>query len=487
MKNSATRTNRENRSIASVSHLVKDSFADLKIRREYSETYLLVCVRGPIALSEIRRSASKKELVVKALSTLEKRGLVFSMRFNGHRQYEATPAKLAMSSMIIDRMWKEVPSEDYLHRAPRNVSDQLEHLRRQCTSCATRLEALAPLPAPLRREPYWIQGDDAISGFLMKAIARGRSVLRSIVAPPWIGKLPMVWSAVTYIRGLGASYYRLSDPETFASFGYQINKRDMEDVGVELRILRVDPLNVPKIYLVDDSLAAVLTKDASGDGCVVYEMPKEIDNQKASFTRLWDDSVAAEVLLMQLRKQRTSLLNSAREYLSGPELEAYELLLDFGVFCYPSHLRNVCRLNESEIHRWSTKLMDHELARESRAALGVGPLFRLAIPTWWEDPRKRSEFLVTIMPHTVKMLLEMIEKTPCLGVNKLRSSLLHGISGSSFKKYIRKLVEYNWIRQCTSSTEEQVWGLSTKGYEITEQGRTQLVLKRRQDESHQGS
>jgi hypothetical protein len=477
MGKSATRTNLKPKRIAlSPSHFIRDVLTDLGISDEYSEVYFIVCAHGPITVADLRRRLTQPAIVEEAVAKLEKLGLAFSTQFDGERQYEATPARLAMRSMVLDKLWREVPSEEYVRRLPPDMSKKLTQWEQRCMSCASRLEAFAPLPSPLRREPYRIIGDDAISGFLMKSVARGRFVLRAIVAPPWVGKLPMIWSAVTYIRGLGASYYRLSDQETFASFGYKINKRDMEDVGVELRILRRDPMSVPKIYLVDDSLAAVLQKDDSGERCTVYENPQEIDGQKAEFKGLWDESVPAEILLEQLEEQRGTFIRNAKELLTNAELEAYGFLLDYGVFCYPSHLKNVCRFVEGTIGTWSQKLVAHGLASEDSSDLGVLPPFKLEIPAWWhEDPRKREIFLEAQMPHKVREILTTIERNPGIGPKRLRRSLFRGISGERFYLYLNKLIDLRWIRERTS--EPALWGRPTKGYEITKVGHVQLRMK----------
>lgn len=444
---------------------VKDVLRDLSVDPELAQIYVDVCAYGPLNIKQLSTFHSNTGLQ-KKLDELEKAFLIFSVRSGESITYEATPAKFVTNAIEFETLWNNLPSKEHAKMASSQIVSKIEKITQTCKKAGERLDAFAPMPMPYRRDVYEVTGNDAISGFLSKTLAKSRYIVRTVVAPPWIGKLSIIWASITHIRDKhGVAIDRLSDVGTFMSMGYAINKRDLEDVGIQLHIFSNNPLTVPKIYLVDDTVAIVLDKTRTGEWCRVNEDPSRVDEFKEMFDELKKNSKRGEDLLKEQKSQRKELLNKGSQVLNERELKCYELLLDYGIFCYQPHFKNLYNMDKQETSHLCSTLVNHGLAKKSTKSgnsLGIIPAYTLQIPEWVsvKYPSKES------VPQKAVDVLQYVKDHP--GINKKSLQTNVGMNWPRFEDIFNQIISKGWIREVPISVKEGKKGPNPKmGYEIT--------------------
>jgi hypothetical protein len=181
-------------------------------------------------------------------------------------------------------------------------------------------------------------GSEMVSHELATVLHGATRTIRGITVPVWAPDTAIVWESIKERISAGVAYRRLADEATFVSFGLWINQRDVQDVGVQLRLLPASHLR-DKFFVVDDTLAFVFWRPSPGSPFSLDATKTTLDmfvrQCKDSFDALWDTAVPAQRLFGRMVEIRETFARRCRTVLGIEPFEGFvEVLVDYGKFCF---------------------------------------------------------------------------------------------------------------------------------------------------------
>lgn len=198
------------------------------------------------------------------------------------------------------------------------------------------LTAAAGVP-PTQASPLRMIPRETVSEELAMHLLGAKHQIRGVTAPRWAPGLPLVWEAIKNRRSCGVQYRRLADELTFASFGLAINRRDVERVGVALRVAP-RRLVGQKFFIVDDEAVFVFWDRAPGDPfplkASITSMPAVVQKCVSWFDTLWSRAVPAESLFAEFEGFRGRFVATCRSVLGESGEEVGNGLVDYGRFYF---------------------------------------------------------------------------------------------------------------------------------------------------------
>ena len=183
---------------------------------------------------------------------------------------------------------------------------------------------------------FYVRGSDEFGTLLSNIIASAQRSIFGVVTPRWLPKISLVWASLVNKMREGVPYYRVSDYITFLAFGYKINKRDIYDVGVKLKVIPSRIVS-QKFFLVDNKVALIFWKEKFGkffsfEGTFI-DNPGVLKMLIKTKERLLKLGIDGHECLKCLREIRESYLLNAREVLRKEDkLKFLEKIFDYGVF-----------------------------------------------------------------------------------------------------------------------------------------------------------
>jgi hypothetical protein len=178
---------------------------------------------------------------------------------------------------------------------------------------------------------------ETISEELAMHLLGAKHEIRGITAPRWTPGLPLVWEAIKDRCSAGVQYRRLADELTFASFGLAINRRDVERIGVGLRVAPKELLK-QKFFTVDEYAVFVFWDTARGDPfplkASLTSMPVMVQKCISWFDTIWSRAVPAESLFAEFEGFRGRFVATCRSVLGESGEEVGNGLVDYGRFYF---------------------------------------------------------------------------------------------------------------------------------------------------------
>ncbi|MEK6375467.1 MAG: hypothetical protein AABO58_22545 [Acidobacteriota bacterium] len=286
-----------------------------------ADVYTTLMDAGSITISSELEST-----YLEAATMLEEYG--FSFRRNSEWGYELlpTPAELLVPSLLYRLEWAYPPFGHLDRLTHEEVRAALEH------SLDGAEMASVEVPAASQT----LVGAAQIDAFVARVIVDS-AIVRALSAAEWSNNLPLVWSAITEGMRDGMEYHRVVSPLGLAAFGWDVNQRDVHDVGVDLRV-SLRPQTSP-FYLFADSeqslAALVFVPPMSGRGepRATYTQLAQLTNQFLEmFNGIWEDAVPATYVLEQLRLRRQAFIDAASDAGGVRAADVAATLFDKGVF-----------------------------------------------------------------------------------------------------------------------------------------------------------
>ena len=270
------------------------------------------------------------------LVALEKAGLVARETSDaGAPWFEVVDPRIASRALYARFLWSHCPSEGHIIGLSDDVRTTLVRHREDCS----RFEALAlPFVAVSgRSDSLEMIAGESISESIAVSLAQTQRTIRGITLPSWAPHTSVVWETIRSRLRAGVSYLRLADEWTLIGFGHAINKRDVLEAGVNLRLHRREQF-AEKYFICDDRVAIIFwPADPSSSfplEATRTMMPAFIGRCTEAFDGIWNRAVSATDLFPHIEELRCRYIASVLSALGDTCAAAAATLFDYGKFCY---------------------------------------------------------------------------------------------------------------------------------------------------------
>lgn len=233
--------------------LVKMGFPSL-----VAHIYLYILRHSPTSSSSLIRSSDKNNLEASISWLLEKGYMYEENDEDGNKYYFSISPIILAKTLFDDFIWSELRfheiSEEDVGHLPGEEKKKFYEYKKLCNSLTKIFSSKSD-----RRTAEgltYIGDQQHLSALLSECIMNASHEIFGVVVPKWTPNLPVVWESLKCKLEAGIKYRRISDELTFLAFGYLLNRRDVQKLGVRLRILESKYIR-EKFYVIDDRVAVV--------------------------------------------------------------------------------------------------------------------------------------------------------------------------------------------------------------------------------------
>ena len=314
---------------------------ELGFDRVVTEVYGVVLTCGPLPRRGIVSILSGVSgHVDRALSRLHERGLVGSVvRRVRRRQFYATAPDIAWRALSSELLWSTTDDVGARETSPAARDPAVEARRRICAEIAevaTRL--YRPHAAALVHREWDAATTEELARLICELIARGRKGIVAVSKSPRLAQVASFWAVVSDRLAAGVSYQRVVDLDEVIDHGLTLVKRDIEDYGIDLRVLERDRIH-HKYYVVDGSFLAVFhgRSQASEGGSRsgvgrITSRGTILRRYVRRFRYYASASIPGGFVLRRMEVAAQELLRGAQEALTADEVAWIESLVHYGKF-----------------------------------------------------------------------------------------------------------------------------------------------------------
>jgi hypothetical protein len=269
-----------------------------------------------------------------AMGWLENVGFVFSELEgnNNDRVFYPTEPDLLAASFNHRCEWG-LPPFGYLGGENCHGQEAIATLNR----CAKELIADSTQPKRVPKDFIFLEGTERISNFIVRLIEQSSDFF-GMSATEWASNLPLIWAALVKRIGEGLRYRRLAGEGIFVAFGHEINKRDVLEVGVNLRILQESQLN-PIFYLATTPESEICLTFNDVQARLAGRREATSFANKVLVTRFreiaeakWEAAVPAATMFRFMDELREDYLKKVQDTLGAQATEVAVQIFDRGVF-----------------------------------------------------------------------------------------------------------------------------------------------------------
>jgi hypothetical protein len=232
---------------------------ELGFDRVVTEVYGVVLTCGPLPRRGILSILSGvSEHVDRALSLLHERGLVGSVyRRVRRRQFYATAPDIAWRALSSELLWSTTDGVAARGASPVATDPAVEARRRTCAEIAAIAGRLyRPHAAALVHREWDAATTEEFARLICELIARGHKSVVAVSKSPRLPQVALFWATLSDRLAGGVTYRRVVDLDEIIDHGLTLVQRDIEDQGIDLRVLERDRIH-HKYYVVDASFLAV--------------------------------------------------------------------------------------------------------------------------------------------------------------------------------------------------------------------------------------
>lgn len=293
-------------------------------------TYVRILQRGRLPEGEL------EDVPQEALGELLLRRLVFYERQTSGRAYFALDPTTAFRALWDETLWQAAVTEEELLKLPHEDAARLLEIRRQCRELAGLAAPLYRYRRPLAASQIRIAQDaEELALALAETIARAQKEVLALSRSPRLPQVAPIWEALQQRMATGVAYRRICDLDEVVEHGLYIKRRDMEEAGVQLRVLEAEVIT-RKFYLIDDRYAVVFWPDEVGDGFAlagqVVENAWLARKYRREFEAAWEEAVPGELVVDALEEAASALLERAGRVLGPRGRDWLQKVVDWGGF-----------------------------------------------------------------------------------------------------------------------------------------------------------
>jgi hypothetical protein len=196
-----------------------------------------------------------------------------------------------------------------------------------------------PHAAALAHREWDAATEEELARLICELIAQARTSVLAVSMSPRLPQVASFWATLTDRIGAGVSYRRIVDLDEVVDPGLTLVKRDIEEYGIDLRVLERDRIH-HKFYVVDRALLAVFhdQPDASGsDGRSgvgrITSRGTIVRRYARRFREYASIAIPGRVAVQRMEQVAQELLRAATQAgLTAGEIAWVESLVQYGKF-----------------------------------------------------------------------------------------------------------------------------------------------------------
>ncbi|MDL1944717.1 hypothetical protein FBQ99_20510 [Chloroflexi bacterium CFX2] len=185
----------------------------------------------------------------------------------------------------------------------------------------------------------WRETIDAnhMSQVLAESIQQAKSRIRAVSKSPRLPHVALIWESLLSRLKESIPYQRVADLTEVTEHGLDVVRRDVEQVGIDLRVLDTNDIE-HKFYLVDKSLVIVFhTTGLREDGATIGRVTDQsaiINRYQKRFEKYYNDGIPAQFVIDMLSQSGYRLLERADTLRYKPnEIDWLQGIIALGTFC----------------------------------------------------------------------------------------------------------------------------------------------------------
>ncbi len=271
-----------------------------------------------------------------ALQELILRRLIFFERQNSGRVYFVLDPATAFRTLWDEVLWQAAVSEEELLKLPREEAAHLLAVRNACRELAQMAGALYSFRRPLAAGQIRIAQDaEELALMLAETIARAQKEVVALSRSPRLPQVAPIWETLSHRLDAGVTYRRICDLDEIVEHGLHIKRRDMEEAGVQLRVLEAEVIS-RKFYLIDDRYGVIFWPGEAGNGFALAGQLVEnvwlARKYRREFEAAWEEAVPGELVVDALAESGADLLEKAGRILGLQGRAWLQKIVDWGIF-----------------------------------------------------------------------------------------------------------------------------------------------------------
>ncbi len=288
-----------------------------------------------------------------ALRELLLHRLIFYERRASGRAYFVLDPATAFRTLWDEALWQAAVTEEDLLKLPREEAAHLLEVRRQCRELPELVMPLYSYRRPLASGQIRIAQDaEELALALAETIARAQKEVVALSRSPRLPQVAPIWEALCDRMATGVTYRRICDLDEVVDHGLHIKRRDMEETGVQLRVLEAEVIS-RKFYLIDGRYGVIYWPDEIGDGFAlagqVVENTWLSRKYQREFEVAWDEAIPGELVVDILEEAASELLERAGRILGSEGREWLQMVVGWGIFArFPDLPDEECQRIEEE-------------------------------------------------------------------------------------------------------------------------------------------
>jgi len=315
-------------------------FRGLGIPVDSGKLYLNILRHGHCLITDLvsENSYVEQDLLDK-LNWLHRNGLVFlKLNAQQRQEVEALDPRIVARSFYSRFLWRHVPLEEMLSSQNQKKQELLNNYHELCRAMEKILyEVYRPQEV---QKGLTMFGSEEASNALAKILSEAHKEILGITVPPWEPDVALIWETLKDRMSNGIKYKRICDEVTFISFGHLINKRDVLQTGVNLKVLNHQHIT-DKFYVVDRSSVFVIwpsatTQDFSLEATHITTRTL-VDRYVKTFEKMWRKGMAAKKLILEMEEVRASFVSRCRTVAGDNGEQLGKNMFDYGKFCRVEH------------------------------------------------------------------------------------------------------------------------------------------------------
>ena len=207
--------------------------------RVETEVYGVVLTCGPLARRGIVSILpGLPGQVDGALAVLQGRGLIGSEYRRLRRRFYAVAPHLAWRALGSELLWGTTDPGTGWRSSPSATDSPIEARSEACHEIAAVAGRLyRPHAAALAHREWDAATEEEFARLICELIAHARTSVLAVSTSPRLPQVASFWVTLTDRIGAGVSYRRVVGLDEVVDHGLTLVKRDIEDYGIDLRVL----------------------------------------------------------------------------------------------------------------------------------------------------------------------------------------------------------------------------------------------------------
>jgi sugar-specific transcriptional regulator TrmB len=322
-----------------------EALAELGIAPPTARLYITLLRGGPERADRLAAAVSLPAYeTATRLRQLEAHGLIGSDVDAKQRRYYAKDPDEAWTTIIATLVWSARSTIGPIRALPATNDPDVDRLRRLCDIASAEAKRLYQRrhDSVSRHRVRDAYSSDELASLTCELIAKARREVVAVSATG-SGRLPHVaefWVALQGRMSAGVKYRRIVDLQELIDHGLDIVQRDIEEAGVDLRVIEASAID-NNFYVVDKHS---LSRHEPGAAVAGQRGPTEtpvgrVTNNGAiarryhrRFEELYRRSLPGAAVLAELRDSAAELVARARTLVGADEVAYLEDIICMGKF-----------------------------------------------------------------------------------------------------------------------------------------------------------